>query len=668
MTTLSVDRKPLAVSEGSPAPSNRRVPSPIHDVRGTTEASYVPSWIGTLTLVALWAWQLWYTWGGWGDFTIDSGHEMYVPWMLAQGKMLYRDVWFMYPPAGPYFNSYLFRIFGAHLNVLYWAGSLAALGSALLLFFAGGKLESRIAGWTAGAVILLEAFGPTLFCFPLPYSFSTVYACLVGCAFLWFVVNAWESQSWGWLFAAGTAAAAALLLKPEFGIACYATVALLTAAKSYAQKSWKPLAMAGVASLPGVVCCALVLRWMISIAGVQFITQENIMSWPSSYFMRAYGKLWLEGTGFTVSRDALLDAFFRAIPLLGIVVVLGSVRWWKRSGASANMLRAALAAGVGVLLWVNNYWTAPRSAGEALRFTLASVFFPQDMVLYVILAALVAWMLFLRRGGPTRFALPALAMSYAALLSFRILMGMAAEKYPIYYNGPVVLCFLYMAFLLLPVGSIANPSGDDSRAVRARRIAAGARLAFSAGTLAVVFLTTHGPEVYARQNLFPMETDRGTAYLTKNKAEQYQAAIRFMKQKAAMGEAVMSVPEDTSLYFLAGTECPTRVYQFTPGSLAPGKMTDETIAQIEAGRVRYLIWSNRIFPEYGTPVFGTNFDVPLGDYLKAHYRPVGRLVQTKPSMWHWTAMVWERNLEPERVGPEGIAPPMSQSAPPPTSH
>ena len=59
---------------------------------------------------------------------------MYVPAVLAEGRTLYREVWFPYPPAAPYFNSWLFRLFGTHLNTLYWAGCLAALGSAVFLF------------------------------------------------------------------------------------------------------------------------------------------------------------------------------------------------------------------------------------------------------------------------------------------------------------------------------------------------------------------------------------------------------------------------------------------------------------------------------------------------------------------------------------------------------
>src|SRR5579862_5308631 len=90
-----------------------------------------------LSLILFWAYRMYSTWATWGNLSIDTGREMYVPSVLAQGKMLYRDIWFLYGPAAPYFNSYLFRIFGLRLEVLYWAGSISALACALLLFLSG---------------------------------------------------------------------------------------------------------------------------------------------------------------------------------------------------------------------------------------------------------------------------------------------------------------------------------------------------------------------------------------------------------------------------------------------------------------------------------------------------------------------------------------------------
>jgi hypothetical protein len=122
-----------------------------------------------LALVILWAAWMFATWAHWGNLTIDTGREMYIPAVLAEGKMLYRDIWFIYGPAAPYFNSSLFHRFGVHLNVLYLAGALSALGSAIRLYLIGMRLSFALAGWTAGVVVVISRFSsvPVLFSFAL---------------------------------------------------------------------------------------------------------------------------------------------------------------------------------------------------------------------------------------------------------------------------------------------------------------------------------------------------------------------------------------------------------------------------------------------------------------------------------------------------------------------
>ena len=116
------------------------------------------------------------------------------------------------------------------------------------------------------------------------------------------------------MFSAGIAAAVALLLKPEFGMACYGTLLLLIAFRSFLARSWRSITTDLVAILPGVVICGLVIYWMVSIAGVEFITQENIVSWPTSFFMKTYGKLWLQHNGFSLTVPAFRAAASRALP------------------------------------------------------------------------------------------------------------------------------------------------------------------------------------------------------------------------------------------------------------------------------------------------------------------------------------------------------------------
>jgi hypothetical protein len=590
--------------------------------------------IALLLIVTLWARELYTTWGAWGTLSIDVGREIYVPLLLAHGKQLYRDAWFLYGPAAPYFNSYLYRLFGFNLNVLYWAGSLAALGSAILLFLTGMRLSFWLAGGTAAAVLLMGAFQPSLFCFPLPYAFASVYGCLAGCLFLWFAVRASFSKNLYSVFGAGITAAVAMLLKMEFGIACYGVLAILIAGRGLLARSTRTVVRDLAAIAPGISLCAIVTGWMVSIAGVEFITQENIMSWPTAYFMKVFGKMWLERTGFTVSGPAFLAALYRAIPVALVIGGAYSLLQWKRSDARAWLSKILIVLAVALYFIKNNYFLL--SAKQSASLFLSTIFFPQDMVLYTIVGTVVVCCYFAwKRSGPRQFGL-VLLLTFSVLLAFRILMKMRPTGVAIYYHGPVVLSFLVLLCLLI------RGSG------RSRRFTQIAEGLLCLACLFPVWMTTRAGEA-AGKDFVPLVTERGTVRVPEHLAQSYSAAIGFMKEKASQGESVLSVPEDTGLYFFSGTYCPTRVYSFTPGVLAPGKMVRETIEQIEQKRVKYLLWSNRSFPEYGAPIFGEDFDQYFASYLKSRFAPFGPL---QPGVVKgekdWAAVIWERK--------EGFAP------------
>jgi Dolichyl-phosphate-mannose-protein mannosyltransferase len=584
------------------------------------------TFVAFLALVLLWAARMYTTWATWGNLSIDSGREMYVPTVLLQGKMLYRDVWYLYGPAGPYLNSYLFRLFGVNMSVLYWAGSLSALTCAVLLFLVGKQVSSWLAGWTAGAVVLMQAFQPGLFCFPLSYSFASVYGCLTACLCLYFVVRAAGSTHWGWVFGAGTAAAASLLFKLEFGMACYPALFFLIAARGLRQRSWKFVLGDVVAILPGITVCGIVIHWMVSIAGAEFITQENIMSWPTSFFMKTYGKMWLERSGFALSGAAFGQAMVRILFSAAIVAETYCLVWWKRIDPRSLYLRMAL------FLYILAYYVF--SLGLQPMGFFSAVFFPRDAALYVSMAALVSWCYFWRRRDSDRIFAITVLLSFSSLLALRILLKMTSDGYPIYYNGPVVLSFLLLVRLV------------TSKPGRWRRFPFPGELVMCAGCLAVVAIQV--PSVNPKSaGYVRLATDRASILISKQVADNYRAAIQFMKEKRSQGEAVLAVPEDTSLYFLSGIDCPTRVFAFTPGVLAPGKMTEQLIHEIELKPVHYLLMSNRTFPEYGVPIFGRDFNQTLGSYFNSHYHRV-RLLVPGSQFWELTFVVWERNPEEEQ--------------------
>jgi hypothetical protein len=53
------------------------------------------------------------TWRKWGDMLVDFGVQLYLPWRLSTGTVLYRDVAYLTGgPLSQYYHALLFQIFG----------------------------------------------------------------------------------------------------------------------------------------------------------------------------------------------------------------------------------------------------------------------------------------------------------------------------------------------------------------------------------------------------------------------------------------------------------------------------------------------------------------------------------------------------------------------------
>jgi hypothetical protein len=363
---------------------------------------------------------------------------------------------------------------------------------------------------------------------------------------------------------------------------------------------------------------------MVSLGGVNFLVQENFSGFPSTYFAKAYGALWNHITGFTFDAQAVRRIALSAPAILWLIAIRMAI---QRYGAGLRVWLVALAA---VLAFnaVAAYLGGP-------FVIIRSVFLPKAMVFFILATIPLLIVLVSRSKLGGGFVALLVLVIGAGAAALRTLFGTSDQGYSIYFNGPVILSFL----LLVPWLAFPKPSALDFRARPAETVP------FLALVIVVLFPFARDLIFYPR----PMEqwrTSRGVIFLSPGMPAQYQAAVRFMQAAAQRGESTLSVPEDVSLYFFSETECPVRFYALTPGLIAPGPMLNDLIAQIEKKHVRYLIWSNRQFPEYETPEFGIDFYRPLGDYFRSQFRPISTLPGSG-----WSATLWERIHPPDFVAP-----------------
>jgi hypothetical protein len=573
-------------------------------------------------LCCLWLAFVTFGWARWGSVTVDCGRELYVAAALAEGKMLYRDVWYLYGPGAPYLNSWLFRTFGIHLNVAYLAGSLAGLITMLALFRCALYFAPLSVAFAIGYIVLIQSFGGGIFNYPLPYAYASVYGSVAACLFLLYAIRSALNPTKINLLWAGLWSTVALLMKLEFGLACFGSLAVLQVGLILRQRSWRT-AFSNLSTVtPALLICGVVIAWMISIGGVAFITQENLMSWPTSYFMQKYGQYWLRTHGYDLSLSELQNVVVSAV---GFAAFWVGFRFWRLAIFRTLWLRAVCTVlGAGTFV----FWT---ETPERLSSDIAMLVFPLPMVFMVALAIPLAGFLFWRSRFSARSLASLVLMIFGPLLAFRILFGMVPQDYAIYYNGPVLLAF----FLLLL--AIAIPAEHVTNDVGVRR----ARWFVCAAVCGWVTLLSIPHYFDLRTGRVAFESERGTIYVPETTLPAWADAVNFMRQAKQRDESVMSIPEDTALYFFAGAPSPTRVFAFIPGTLSPGPMTVKTIAEMERVRVRYVIWSNRQFPEYGAPEFGVDFDVPFAEYIRSNYRPVREFSSiNRPDVWQ--ATLWER--------------------------
>src|SRR6476619_6480437 len=109
-----------------------------HDRRRGNGTVHAPAdgrweWAGILFLALAVVWTLVTSWRKWPDPVVDFGRELYLPWRLSEGAVLYRDIDHLYGPLSQYFNALIFYVFGTGMmkivgvNLLIYCASLALI-------------------------------------------------------------------------------------------------------------------------------------------------------------------------------------------------------------------------------------------------------------------------------------------------------------------------------------------------------------------------------------------------------------------------------------------------------------------------------------------------------------------------------------------------------------
>lgn len=194
------------------------------------------SFVVVATIVGSFLYLLSVSWLRWGDLFVDTSRELWLPLQLLKGKVLYRDLFYPYGFFPPYFQAFLYRIFGVHILTQVGCGITLTLAMSFLLFkiarFFLGKFVSCFVVVTFLFVFAFGYYYPSggIFNFILPYSFAAVFLIVFACLSLYLFLQFVFFEKERYLLLWGIALTFAFFSRIIFGLMLWAGFAVVWAA------------------------------------------------------------------------------------------------------------------------------------------------------------------------------------------------------------------------------------------------------------------------------------------------------------------------------------------------------------------------------------------------------------------------------------------------------
>lgn len=590
-----------SITRGTPATPTRATPT-------TRSGSALGrnDWPALLALALLFGVMLVATWQRWTHPIIDHGREMNLPLRILAGERLYIDIIYYYGPFAPHFNALLYYLFGVHLNTLHTSGMVCAVLILLMIYWLARRLLSPWEASLATALVLVTcAISGLSGNYIQPYAYAALYGWTFALASLVCVVRYVTSRRRLWMCWASVCIGAAVTCKPELGLLGLgpAAVAWTLASLSERRWLWRPLwlvatpALAIAALTYGLIVVSVPWHMLVTDTG-RALTQPQMM-----FFARFLnGTLAWPRTGW-----ALVGGIGMSLAACGLAALLGLLldakvqSLWRRP---AWVIWICIVVGGGL-------WSL---GGDVLQRIDVTPLRSAPLVLGLTISFIVwrLWRCHARREPlPQRDQIVLVIAAFSLIAIGRVVFNVSLwTSYTLFTAPTVIVLYCYLFFRVAPALLLSNPRARDYARIVAMVLV----------TITVVRLGVQHTES-ARFNVFEIKAPRARFLTDVALGRAFEDAIRFATLRTQPGDYLLSLPQGTTINFLADRRNPLREEIIVPGFLTPDREAD-AIRRVAARRVGLILVANHLTPEYRDWAFGVHYNQAFMRWIDAHYHPV----------------------------------------------
>jgi len=567
---------------------------------------YFPLCLCALALALVYLTHL--TWLKWTDILVDSGRELYIPEVLAAGKVLYRDIYYVYGPFSPYFNALLYKLFGVNAYVLAAGGFVSLLAiCALVGILARVYLNRAAALFVTLCFLFIFPFGHhtgvPIFNYLIPYSYPAVHALLFSLAALVFLYRYLETGRTREGQLAGLCLFFAALTKME--IAAWLALTLGTGywlhERGTGGRNASPKAI-GRVILPLAGAAAIYVAFYAQGAAANL--QNNLFDTAlSNILMPKKSYAWLNFTGGLTVSAGLWLLFFGTIQYLWLAgcLVLGGRAYerWNHASSLGLKVLAVMAMGAFTLAGLAILQFRPLSI-------FGNYFMPVPLLCLVTLGLCLGnvW------GGKrsARQTLLVCLCIFSVLLLLRMLLNVGVESMGFYLLVPGFLVYQILWLRVVP-----DLAGRRSTTWLICGVFVGLNIFYVAKSL-------DDSRAHYSQIDSAIPNARGTLkFCDAGRVSAYRELVDDLSRAEHAGKTLVVFPEGLWINYVTGLANPLYFYQYLPIDLSTQERLTLLTDELEQAKPDFFLISDRGVREYGAESIADYAD-PVREYVEQHYR------------------------------------------------
>lgn len=559
--------------------------------------------IGALMLVI--------SWRRWADLIVDYGREVYVPWQLSQGSLLYRDIASFYGPLSNYWNSLLFRVFGASvISIQFFNILLIALLTYVIYRFFESEDEPLAPTVISIAFIVLFALGKHFnlgsYNYVAPYSHELVHGVSSAFIAIYFFKRFIKEQRPVLVFLTGLFTGLVLLAKMEIALSLITAISagfilLLLKKRQGPEGVGRPFGffIAG-AALPVIAFTGYFSVYM----GVAGALSSVFSSWTvvagtgiasSKFYMAVTGmdNLAVNIKGMVTAASWYLFLF---VPLLINYLLRKSGLAMRYGGILAFVVTAALMGYfAGSIPWDLLFWPLP-------VFTAAIALF---FGVRLLIARDEDW-----AGEVSLFVFSV----FSSVMLLKILFVTRIYGYGFVLAMPAALFLFYM--LLSWVPARLKRSWGSSGIFRYSVLAA-----------LLVMLSVYSVKSYRLYKMQDYAVGKGGDTIVASAfsgGKGVEILLEQIERVMAPEDDFVMLPEGTLVNYLSRRKNPVKYTSFLPSDMTIyGEGT--ILAALKEARPDFIILISRDTIEYGAHYLGQDYGHEIFSFITEEYTDVVRI-------------------------------------------